>query len=123
MNILIWLVQIVLAFIFLMAGSTRLARPTTELAEQWPWVEDFAAPTVRLIGGAETLGAIGLALPAATDTAPVFVPIAATGLAVLMVLAAAVHWRRGEMPNVAVNVILLIPAAFVAWQRFGDYAF
>jgi hypothetical protein len=123
MNIFIWLVQILLAFVFVMAGATKLARPVTELAEQWPWVEDFTEPTVKFIGAAETLGAIGLILPAATGIAPVLVPIAAAGLATLMVLAAVVHWRRGETPNVAVNVILLLPAAFVAWQRFGDHAF
>lgn len=71
----------------------------------------------------EVLGAIGLILPAAVDIAPALAPVAAIGLAVVMVGAAVTHGRRGETKNVAVNAVLLALALVVAWGRFGPYAF
>lgn len=123
MNVALWIVQIVLAFMFLMAGAMKLAKSKEELAEQFGWVEDFSDNTIKFIGAAELLGAVGVILPAVTGIAPVLVPIAASALAVTMLLAAIVHFRRDEMPNVAVTVMLLVLAVLVAWGRFGDYAF
>jgi hypothetical protein len=74
---------------------------------------------VRFIGTAESLGAIGLILPAAAGIAPVLTPVAATGLAITMVLAAATHLRRREPSGVAFNAV----AGLVAWGRFGPDAF
>jgi hypothetical protein len=64
-----------------------------------------------------------LILPAATGIAPKLTPLAATGLVVLMVLAAITHARRKEPSAIAFNAVLLVPAAVVAWGRFGPYAF
>jgi hypothetical protein len=70
------------------------------------------------------LGAIGLILPALTGIAPVLVPLAATGLAITMVLAAVMHLRRGDgAASVVPNIVLFSLAVFVAWGRFGAYAF
>jgi hypothetical protein len=66
---------------------------------------------------------VGLILPAALDIAPVLVPLAATGAALLMVGAVIVRLRRGEGRDVAGNVVLLAVAAFVAWGRFGPESF
>jgi hypothetical protein len=69
------------------------------------------------------LAAIGLILPALLDIAPVFVPLAATGLVLVMIGAIVTHVRRKEHAVLRANVILLLLAAFVAWGRFGPYAF
>lgn len=71
----------------------------------------------------EGLAAIGLILPAATDIAPVLTPLAATGLAVMMVLAAITHARRKEPRSIAINAVILVVAVVVAWGRFGPYSF
>ena len=89
-------VQIALAAAFVLAGVTKATQPKEKLQPKLPWVEDFSAGTVRLIGVAELLGCLGLVLPAVTGIAPVLTPIAATCLAVVMVLAAATHVRRKE---------------------------
>jgi DoxX-like family len=87
------------------------------------WVEDFSDPTVRTIGALEVLAALGLLLPAVTGVAAVLVPIAAVGLVVLMVGAAATHRRRGELlPMIPINAALLLLAVVVAWARFGPYS-
>lgn len=124
MNIVLWVVAVVLALAFLAAGGMKLGRPKAALAESGlGWVEDFSPGAIKAIGALEVLGALGLVLPAVTGIAPVLVPLAATGLALTMVGAAVVHGRRGESQMIAVNVVLLALAAFVAWGRFGPSAF
>jgi uncharacterized membrane protein YphA (DoxX/SURF4 family) len=122
MNVLIWVLQILLALAFLAAGLTKLTQPRQRLATTMGWVEDFSDPGVRAIGALEILGALGLLLPAVTGLAPVLVPIAAVGLALLMLGAAVTHRRRGELPMIGINAVLLVLALVVAWARFGPYS-
>ena len=121
MNVLLWIVQAVLALAFAVAGFMKLTQPKEKLLGTLPWVEDFSPTTVKLIGTAELAAALGLILPAATRIAPVLTPLAATGLVVLMVLAAITHARRREPSGIAVNAVLLVLAAVVVWGRFGPY--
>jgi uncharacterized membrane protein len=123
MNVFLWIVQAVLAAAFLMSGIQKSTQPREKLEPRLPWVVDFSSGTVRLIGVAELLGGIGLILPAALDIAPILTPIAATGLAIIMVLAAITHIRRKEPSGVAVNTVLLLLSAVVAWSRFGPWSF
>jgi uncharacterized membrane protein YphA (DoxX/SURF4 family) len=123
-NVVLWIVAGLLAVAFLAAGLMKLAQPKKKLAESgMGWTEDFSDGAVKGIGALEVLGAVGLILPAALGIVPVLVPIAATGLALLMLGAAVTHARRKESPNIVVNIVLLALAAFVAWGRFGPYAF
>ncbi len=87
------------------------------------WTEQFSPGAIKQIGLLEVLAAIGLILPAALDVVPVLVPLAATGLILLMIGAAVTHARRKENQAVVMNVVLLALAAFLAWGRFGPYAF
>ena len=124
MDVALWIVAGVLAAVFLAAGAMKLSQPRQKLADSgMPWVEDFSDGAVKAIGALEVLAAVGLILPAALDIVPVLVPIAATGLVLLMVGAAITHARRREPQGIAVNLVLLALAAFVAWGRFGPYAF
>ncbi|HZO69611.1 MAG TPA: DoxX family protein [Kribbellaceae bacterium] len=123
MNVFIWILQGVLAAIFLFAGVMKATRPKSQLQSQMPWVEDFSPAVVTFIGTVEILAAIGLVLPAALDIAPILTPIAATGLCVQMVLAAATHARRKEPQAIVVNAVLFVIAAVIAWARFGPYSF
>lgn len=123
MNVFLWVVAIALALMFAMAGVMKATQPKEKLAANLPWVEDYSPGTVRLIGIVEILGALGLVLPAALGIAPILTPIAATGLAVVMVLAAVTHGRRHEPRAIAFNAVLFIAAVIVAWGRFGPYAF
>jgi uncharacterized membrane protein len=123
MNIALWIVAAVLAALFGIAGILKSTQPKERLQPNLPWVEDFSTGTVRLIGVSELAGALGLILPAATGIAPILTPLAATGLAVIMVLAALTHVRRKEPGGIVFNAVLFLLAAFVAWGRFGPYAF
>ena len=124
MNIVLWIVAGVLAAVFLGSGLSKLVQPRKKIVDSgMGWAEDFSDGAVKGIGALEVLGAAGLILPAALDIVPVLVPIAATGLALLMLGAAVTHARRKESTNIVVNIVLLALAAFVAWGRFGPYAF
>ncbi|GHH80606.1 hypothetical protein GCM10017771_00360 [Streptomyces capitiformicae] len=57
------------------------------------------------------------------DIAPIFVPLAATGLVLIMIGAVIFHARRKENQAILISVVLLALAAVVAWGRFGPYAF
>ena len=122
MNVALWIAQILLALAFLAAGAMNLSQPHEKLKASLPWTADFSLGTVRFIGTAEVLGALGLILPAVTGIASILTPVAAAALGLLMILAAITHIRRGEAQAVGVNAALLLIAVFVAWGRFGAYA-
>ena len=106
---------------FLLAGVTKVSQPRQKLAASMGWVEDFSDTGVRTIGALELLAGVALLLPAVTGVATVLVPLAAVGLALLMLGAAATHRRRGELPMIGINAVLLLLAVGVAWARFGPY--
>lgn len=122
MNIVLWVLQGLLAAAFLMAGLAKVSQPKDKLVKQMGWVEDFSENAVKGIGAVEILAALGLILPAATGIATILTPLAATGLVVTMILAGIVHVRRGEQSKLPINIVLLILVAIVAWGRFGPYS-
>jgi uncharacterized membrane protein len=123
-NVALWIAAGLLALAFLAAGLMKLSSPKEKLVERMPWVNDVSAGRVKAIGAVEVLGALGLILPAVTGIAPILVPLAAAGLAIVMVLAAIMHLRRGDGAAAVVpNIVLFALAVFVAWGRFGPYAF
>ncbi|MFF2522584.1 DoxX family protein [Streptomyces liangshanensis] len=124
MNITLWIVASLLALLFLASGTGKALQPKPKVVESsGAWAEDFSPAALKSIGVVEVLGALGLILPAALDIATVLVPLAATGLAVVMAVAAVVHGRRAESRHVVFNVVLVIVAALVAWGRFGPHSF
>ncbi len=122
MNVLLWILQAVLAAMFAVVATMKALLPKEKLEPGMPWTADFSSGAVRFIGLAELIGALGLVLPAATGIAPILTPLAATGLALIMALAAVTHLRREEPAAIALNAVLFIAAAVVAWGRFGPYA-
>jgi uncharacterized membrane protein YphA (DoxX/SURF4 family) len=124
MNIALWIIAGLLAVAFLASGAMKLAQPRQKLtASGMGWAEDFTAGTVKGIGALEVLAAVGLILPAALGIAPVLVPLAAAGLALLMAGAFIMHVRRHEAQGMVVTLALLALAALVVWGRFGPQPF
>lgn len=113
MVIALWAVSVMLAVAMLGAGVLKLVRSRQALLDGgMPWVEGFPAAAVKAIAALEVVGALGLVLPLATGIAPVLAPVAACGLAVLMVGAVVVHARRREpvVPPLAFLVLALAAA-------------
>jgi uncharacterized membrane protein YphA (DoxX/SURF4 family) len=124
MNTALWIVAGLLAVVFLGAGALKLVRSKDALAAGgFKWVQDYSANGVRLIGIAEILGAVGLIVPPLVKIAPILAPIAAVCLVVVMIGAAYTHAKFKEYPQVGVTILIAVLSAFVAWGRFGPYAF
>lgn len=124
MNIALWVLAGLLAVVFLGSGLSKVFGDRQQMITRTPYVEDFPQSTVRLIGAAEALGALGLVLPAALDTAPALVPVAAIALALVMVGAVVVHLRRGEgLASAAPAIVLALLSLVLAWGRLSAWAF
>ena len=114
MNIVLWLVQVLLALAFFAHGWLFLFPPAA-VAEQMNaslprWFQLF-------LGVAEVLAAVGLTLPGVTRIMPWLVTAAAGGIMIVTVSATAFHLVRGEMSSAASTLLLLAMATFVAYMR------
>jgi uncharacterized membrane protein YphA (DoxX/SURF4 family) len=119
----LWIVQVLLAAIFLITGMTKLTQPRLKMAAgPMRWAADVTDRQFRTLGLLEVLGAIGLILPAALGIAPLLVPLAAIGLVLTMVGAIHVHVRHGEANRLAVPIVVLLLALFVAIEGYGTYS-
>src|SRR5256884_9811700 len=81
MSAALWIVQGLLAAIFLFAGGAKLVLPLDQLTGP------VALPglLLRFIAVAEVLGALGLILPGLLRIRPGLTPLAAAGLVIIMV--------------------------------------
>jgi DoxX-like protein len=93
LNLVLWSVQVFLALFFLGAGAPKIIGRGIE---RWTGFSDLARPLTVVIGFTEILGAAGLVLPMATGILPWLTPLAAVGLAVIVLMAAGFHTRADE---------------------------
>jgi putative oxidoreductase len=114
MNIVLWIIQGLLALSFFIAGFMKAFTPLEGLKKNMGWVDDFPAWSVRSIGIVEILGALGLILPKLTNIAPQLTIAAAFGLVLVMVLATILHVSRKEYSTIGANVVLMLLAFFIA---------
>lgn len=119
MNVVLWVVQGLLAVGFLGAGVPKASQSIDKLSKMIPWTKDVPEPLVRFIGVAEILGALGLILPLATNVGTWLVVAAAVGLALTMLLGVIFHVMRNEAARMAPTVVLLLLSAFVVVGRLG----
>ena len=112
MKYVLWIVQALLAVVFLCAGGMKILLPLDVLyaSMQLPLPGIF----VRFIGVCEVLGAVGLILPGLTRIRPELTSLAARGLVVIMV-GAVMFTPPEELATAALPVILGLLAAFVAY--------
>src|SRR5215212_299244 len=103
MNIALWIVQVLLAAAFIFAGVTKAFRYEYAHANL-PWVKDVPRALTTFIRVAELLG--GLLLPALTGMLPRLTPLAAAGLALVMLLAIGFHTTRREWSAIGFNTVL-----------------
>ena len=117
MTYVLWIVQVLLALIFLFTGSVKLVLPLEVLTEGTPLPGWF----VRFLGVAEVLGAIGLILPGLLHIRPGLTPLAASGLVIIMI-GATVLTLAGVVPGgvglALIPLVVGLLSAFVAYGRW-----
>jgi hypothetical protein len=113
MKYALWIVQIVLAIVFMFSGGMKLILPAEVLTAQFPVPELF----VRFIGICEVLGALGLILPGLLRIRQGLTPLAAAGLAVILVGATGTTLLIGGGATALIPLALGLLAAFVAFGR------
>ena len=124
MSAVVWIGTVLLAAIFLFSGAAKLSqKPELLEASGNTFVSGLSDRAIRLIGIIEVVGALGLILPGLTKIATGLVPVAALGLALVMVLAMVLHVRRNEYGRLGTNLVLLALAMFVAFGRLGPAPF
>ena len=115
MNVSLWVLQALLAVAFLAHGRLFLFPP----AEIVDLMNAAIPPAFRIfIGVAEVLAAVGLTLPGITRVMPWLIPLAATGLMIVMLGATILHGMRGEVGSATTTAILFIVVTFVAYMRW-----
>lgn len=118
MNLGLWIVQTLLAAVFLAAGLLHLLRPKASFAAdpRFAWTKVRSQRAIRAIGAAEVVGALGLILPGVTGRFPGLVPLAALCLALLMAGALVTHLRLKETIVPALTLGALALLVFVGRQ-------
>ncbi len=114
MNYALWIVQGLLALIFLFTGGMKLVLPVEELTKQMPLPGLF----VRFIGVAEVLGAIGLILPGLLRIRPGLTPLAAAGLIIIMIGATVFTLATADVALALIPLVVGLLSAFVAYGRW-----
>ena len=115
MHYALWIIQILLAILFLFAGGVKLIMPLEELTKQTPLPGLF----LRFIAVAEILGALGLILPGLFRIWLGLIPLAAAGLAVIMIGATVETIRSMGIDLALIPLIAGLLAAIVAYSRWS----
>jgi len=114
MTYALWVVQVLLALLFVFAGGMKLVLPLDQLAGPVPLPGAF----IRFIGVAELLGGLGLVLPAALRIRPGLTPLAAAGLVVIMIGAVVITLIGAQPGGAVISLVVGLLAAFVAYGRW-----
>jgi DoxX-like family len=114
MSRVLWIVQVLLAALFLFAGVMKLVMPLEQL------VGPVALPGtfIRFIGLVEVLGAFGLILPSLLRIRPGLTPLAAAGLVIIMVGAFGTTLMGSDLAPAVIPLVVGLLAAFVAYGRW-----
>ena len=114
MNRTLWIVQILLALLFLFAGVAKLVMPIAAMTQQMPLPGLF----LRFIGVAEVLGALGLILPGILRIRTGFTSLAAAGFVIIVIGATVVTLMGGQFAMASLPLVTAILSGFVAYGRW-----
>jgi len=120
MDIALWMVQILLAALFGVAGFTEVFQ-TKKLREQMAWAKEESVGCLRFVGISELLGAGCTILPLLTSALPWLTPLAAIGLGLIQFFPIlTVHLPRNDYNILPLNIVLLALSIFVAVGRWAS---
>jgi len=113
MSYALWIVQGLLALLFLFAGGMKLVLPIEAMTKQMP----LPGLLLRFIGVAEVLGATGLVLPGLLRIRQSLTPLAAAGLVIIMTGATTLTLANGGIAPALMPLTVGLLSAFVVYGR------
>jgi uncharacterized membrane protein YphA (DoxX/SURF4 family) len=117
MDALIWIIQSLMAVLFVFHGIAMF-NPPPPVQESVIQKMGYSLPLLKVIGTLEVLGGLGLILPSWTRIMPVLSPLAALGLVIIMIGAVVSHARQGEGKQTMATSVVTLLLVFVAVGRF-----
>ncbi|MBI5370782.1 MAG: DoxX family protein [Sphingobacteriales bacterium] len=117
MNTALWIIQGLLAALFLVPGLLKLTTSKEKLVEKQQLSPGAPPLPVRIIGLFELLGSAGIIFPLATGILPVLTPLSALGFCIVMAGAFVVHYKKKEFKILPLLVLIFILSGIVAWFR------
>ena len=119
MNVALWIIQVLLALLFLFAGGTKLVLPIDVLTSMGsPNQVHLPASLIRFIGVCEVLGALGLLLPGLLRVKSGLTPLAAGGLVIIMIGATVLTIAGDGIGPALVPLVVGLLTAFVTYGRW-----
>ncbi len=116
MNILLWILQVLLALLFLFAGGLKLILPIEEMTKQMP--VHLPGLFLQFIGICEVLGGIGLIVPALLRIKPWLTPLAAIGLIIIMIGAVVITVMGGTIGPALFPFVVGLLMLFIVYGRW-----
>lgn len=118
MNVLLWIIQCSLAFMFAMAGYGKISNTKQQhIADRHINAGDSVVP-IRILGVLEWLGCIGIIVPWLTGIFPVLTPVSALCFCLIMVAGIINHAMRKEYKMLPMLAAIFILSAVVAYCRY-----
>ncbi len=119
MNIVLWIIQVLLALLFLFAGGTKLVLPMDVLTAMGsPNQVHLPGLLIRFIGVCEVLGALGLILPGLFRIKASLTPLAAAGLVIIMIGAVVLTIMGDGIAPALLPLVVGLLLALVAYGRW-----
>jgi hypothetical protein len=114
LNVILWVIQVVLALVYLFAGGAKLTLPIAVMTQQ----VHFPGSFLRFIGACEVLGAMGLLLPGLFRIRTYLTPLAAAGLVIIMIGATTIMLVVSGLAQALMPLCVGLLVAFVAYGRW-----
>jgi uncharacterized membrane protein YphA (DoxX/SURF4 family) len=117
-NTALWIMQGILAAMFIMPGYMKVTSPAAKVREMNGMAPGASIIQFRLLGWLEWLGVIGIIVPWLTGIAPILTPITAVCFAIVMVGAAVMHGQKKDYKVMPLLAVIFILSVIVAYYRF-----
>jgi uncharacterized membrane protein YphA (DoxX/SURF4 family) len=117
MAIFLWIVQALLALIFVITGSFKFFQSKEKIiASGGTWAEDFHPAIIKSIAASELVSGLLVIIPKIIGSQKMLSHVGATWIAIVMTGAIVVHFKRKEIPHALINTVFLIMAIYVSYS-------